>query len=1802
MLPQPLYHSPMPNLFAGIRAGLAVLVFSLLALGFTQSAQGVTMSVGNCVFFDANSNGHYDAGEGVGGVQLELWHATGDPFNPYELVGSLQTQPSGYYLFQGLVSGSYYVRIPDTEFALGKPLAGTFSIPGAQLTGDDDTGEDGQDTFDASVTGINSTEFSVYPGFGPTASTGEVGFQSSTDDAEDANVDLTIDFGFYKPVGIGNLVFADMNGNGHADPGEGIPGVTVQLFKGSDDTATAVPLADVVTSSSGTFMFGGLAPGSYKLHVPASQFAPGGPLAGATSVVGVGAAGADDDVANSDDGVDSATPATTGITSVVVALAPGTAPTASTGETGTFASDDDWADADNDLTIDLGFVFPANKMSVGNLVFIDYNHVGHYEDGDGVPGVNVQLFLQGQNPLTDTPIATRVTNGDGSYLFTNLDPGSYILYIPKSEFAPGKPLFSALSITGASLGDDDTGEDGLDVPYPEGTGVKTAIFSLVLNNAPTDATSETGYGSDSDNFRDSNVDLTHDFGFVQRANSPLSVGNLVFNDTNHNGSFDSGEQGIGAVLLKLFHEGDDPLTATPVATQSTASNGSYMFTGLTPGRYFVFVPPSEFGSGKPLVNLLSSPGNGGDDGADDNVGENGIDSATPASTGIRSIVFELTDNQEPSETGFSPNMDSDDDNNGDLTIDFGFGMDCPALTINPANLPDPLRDQGYSNTLTLSGGTGTITWSISSGSLPFGLTLNSSGLLSGIPLQAGSSTFTVKAETPTHCIVSKTYTLVVQAPYIMGVGNVIFADANGNGRFDAGEGVSGVQVQLFRQGDNPATATPLAQTTSVVLGAYAFNNLQAGNYFVHIPASQFASGAPLYQKISVPGDGRDNDVDDNFGENGMDAPNPSVTGISSNNFTLTENGEPTDATTEKGFDAAADNADDANFNATIDFGFIPDPSVSVGIGNLVFRDANNSGHFEEGEGVDGVTVQLFLGSDNPLLATPQRTTVTVNGGRYGFMGLQPGTYKVFIPPTQFVASAPLYGTISMTGNGAVNAGDDNVDEDGIDDSQPSLHGISSSPVILALGTQPQNSDVELGASHTSDDAADANTNLTVDFGFVRDCHGLSLLPGSLPDGVFGINYSAQMQTTGGVSPYVYSLASGTLPPGLTLSSAGLLGGSPTSYGSWSFAVQSTDAFGCFVIVNYTVAIAAPPLAVGNLIFFDKNGDGHASAGEGVDGVTVQIFTSTQTPGVDAPLAQTTTAGGGFWLVDNLNPGSYVVHVPAAMFATGSPLWKMKSVPGVLGFGDDDTFEDGSDSLDPATTGVTSLPFALQPGACPTGAQESGLAGSSDDARDANIDLTRDLGFVDATTIPATFAAWQAANNVTGPPTGNSDNDALSNLMEYAFGENPASGGTSANTGLSLIKTPVTGAMTVQLRRRHGGTGDLAFAVQVLANLAQSPASWAGTSIAPTIVNNGDGTETLTFANVDTDPAFTGSSSGFVRVQVSLDADHNGTPEAVEASSVLGWQKRSLAVQHQTYSLPFVAPVVFTGTVDSVTGNDINVATSAGSVSISSLFASGYEYYIEVISGDNEGHRFDVDEAASTAFNISLLPANLRSTKNAVPANLAGDLIALRPYWRMADLFPTAEYHATTSVSTADQIILWDSVNSSYVTMWLVNAPTGKKWLRVGDATLASQNNLSINPSDGLFNRPRVGAVSAFAAGQVRSWKFATPIKPGLNFVGNPYAVAQSPADRLMSVAGGFTGASTASAADKFNFWNGDATTNTTYSVYYLLKSGGTERWLLVGDATLTNRANEKLFPMGTGVFVNSKIGQANWVLPVPWTP
>ncbi len=64
---------------------------------------------------------------------------------------------------------------------------------------------------------------------------------------------------------------------------------------------------------------------------------------------------------------------------------------------------------------------------------------------------------------------------------------------------------------------------------------------------------------------------------------------------------------------------------------------------------------------------------------------------------------------------------------------------------------------------------------------------------------------------------------------------------------------------------------------------------------------------------------------------------------------------------------------------------------------------------------------------------------------------------------------------------------------------------------------------------------------------------------TLPQGVDNVAYNATLNASGGVTPYAWNVASGHLPSGLSLSRAGVLSGTPTASGGFSFSVAVSDS-------------------------------------------------------------------------------------------------------------------------------------------------------------------------------------------------------------------------------------------------------------------------------------------------------------------------------------------------------------------------------------------------------------------------------------------------------------------------------------------------------------------------------------------------------------------------------------------------------------------------------------------------------------------
>jgi len=103
-------------------------------------------------------------------------------------------------------------------------------------------------------------------------------------------------------------------------------------------------------------------------------------------------------------------------------------------------------------------------------------------------------------------------------------------------------------------------------------------------------------------------------------------------------------------------------------------------------------------------------------------------SGTPTSTGTTSFTVRVTDSVSATAT-----------RSLSITV-------AAAVSVTTATLPNGAVGTSYSQTVAATGGTGSYTWAITSGSLPGGLTLTaSSGRISGTPNSAGTFSFTIRA-------------------------------------------------------------------------------------------------------------------------------------------------------------------------------------------------------------------------------------------------------------------------------------------------------------------------------------------------------------------------------------------------------------------------------------------------------------------------------------------------------------------------------------------------------------------------------------------------------------------------------------------------------------------------------------------------------------------------------------------------------------------------------------------------------------------------------------------------------------------------------------------------------------------------------------------------------------------------------------------------------------------------------------------------------------------------------------------------
>ncbi|HSJ58072.1 MAG TPA: SdrD B-like domain-containing protein [Anaerolineae bacterium] len=181
-----------------------------------------TGSIGDRVFCDANSNGAYDAAEGVTAAGVTLYDDPGCDGIAGTQLSTIDSGLDGLYLFEDLAVG----------------LAG--SLPRCYVV-----------EVDAADPDLGDCDNPVTP----------LSYAVSLDSG--APDDLDNDFGFGQLLTLGDLVWEDLDEDGIQDAGEpGVEGVVATLY-GTADCSGAESLASEPTGADGSYRFLDLSPGTY---------------------------------------------------------------------------------------------------------------------------------------------------------------------------------------------------------------------------------------------------------------------------------------------------------------------------------------------------------------------------------------------------------------------------------------------------------------------------------------------------------------------------------------------------------------------------------------------------------------------------------------------------------------------------------------------------------------------------------------------------------------------------------------------------------------------------------------------------------------------------------------------------------------------------------------------------------------------------------------------------------------------------------------------------------------------------------------------------------------------------------------------------------------------------------------------------------------------------------------------------------------------------------------------------------------------------------------------------------------------------------------------------------------------------------------------------------------------------------------------------------------------------------------------------------------------------------------------------
>lgn len=1300
-----------------------------------QAKPIVPAVLGDFVWNDTNQNGIQDSGEaGMNGIRVELYTKTGNQTYPTPskdtFVGFTLTAGSGNYLFANLSPGNYYTvtYLPPTYLASAarqgtnrlvdsngtnaivkgfsavisdvvslnwgdaetsmdqgfyqptvkinavgnfvwndvngngiqdEPAANGVNgvtvdaytsggtLVGTATTANDINGNPGYYLIDGLTNGSYYLQFALPAGdnFTTTNAAGSTVATDSNATASGPNqgrtgvftltggqYDTSLDAGLIQPTGpmsVGNLVWSDSNNNGIFDSDEtGVDGVKVNLYLDSDGNGTFSPGIDqffgttttfTEGGASGHYLFNNLPQGYYIIQIDPANFQAGSALGGAIPSVPQPPALANTQIDNDNNGyaVDGY-----GAFSTAVLLTVGSAPGP--------------GDNNFDGTVDFGFVLP---VTIGDHLWVDTNGNGIQDaDEPGIGGVGITLTGTNLNGLTLTNHV--VSSAAGNYTFVE-PPGTYVVSIDATNFT--------------------------------GSGVLNGYSATLTGQGATDVDSNSSPSGTTPAFLTSGLsDVTLDFGFYK----PVTFGNFVWNDTNHNGVQDGGETGMAGVTLTATRTNLDGTVFTDQVT--TSASGAYLFTEA-PGTYTVSVDATNFNSGGKLFNFA----------------------ATVTGAGTTS-----TDNN-GSPSGTSPSLLTS--GSSDLTVDFGYvpfgsvtGLVYKDLNGNGVMDAGDTTTAGISVVVTDSSGSSQTVVTASGGT--WSATVAPGAVTVSVSNDAAFNSYFSTNAVQTQ--ISSTGTSVLQQVVNLGnngyfnpsglssISGQVRNDTRNSGLLtDLNPGIAGVTVGLYfdanANGIWDAGDFLIETTTTSDGGSYAFSNLAAYNYVVVQTVPVGATATNDKDGISPINNGKNviavslspstvntaNDFLDYYpgtvggvvyrdvnGNGVKDAGDTTVAGITINltdslglvhtvttapdgswssivppgtvSYTVSHDAAFTAAFGPNAIQTQLSTGGTAVAGQTVGVGNNGyfNPSGSYKIAGQVRNDANNNGLLTDSESaIAGVTLKLYFDANGDGIFNAGDTLVTstntASNGNYSFPNLASGKYVV-------VQTVPAGAT-------ATN------DKDGI---SPINNGKNAIAVTLS-GNSNANDFLDYYPGTVSGVVyKDVNGNGTKDSGDTTSS-GITVV---VTD-VFG--------TTRSTTTAVDGTWSVSVPPGAV------------TYTITKDAAF-TSAFGTNAVQTQTstsgTAVAGQTVNVGNNGYFNPTGSG-SIAGQvrndinnngmlsdveaGIPGVTVKLYLDVNGNGkydaVDIQLGLTATDTSGSYSFTNLAPAKYVVAetVPAGASAT-----------------------------------------------------------------------------------------------------------------------------------------------------------------------------------------------------------------------------------------------------------------------------------------------------------------------------------------------------------------------------------------------------------------------------------------------------------------------------------------------------------------------------------------------------------------------